>query len=117
MDQTWLETPIRPRSWTWPARRANVALATASVVAMLYAIELVLAMAAPGTARLREKLARLDELRRQGRDPSPGVEPVRFVWSHEPGITPGSVTMSEVFTSVGYDTPVLVMLRATRAPA
>jgi hypothetical protein len=67
-----------------PARRANVALLAASVVVVLYASELGLALAAPGTAKLRDKLARLDELRRQGRDASPGVEPVRFVWPHEP---------------------------------
>ena len=68
-----------------PARRANVALLAVSVVAVLYASELCLALAGPGRAKLRDKLARLDELRRQGRDPSPGVGPVRFVWPHEPG--------------------------------
>jgi hypothetical protein len=68
-----------------PARRANVALLASSVVAVLYASELGLALAGPGTAKLRDKLARLDELRRLGRDASPGVEPVRFVWPHEPG--------------------------------
>jgi hypothetical protein len=71
-----------------PARRANVALATVSVAGVLYAVELALALRTPGTAKLREKLERLEELRRQGREPSPGVEPVRFVWAHEPGSPP-----------------------------
>ena len=31
-------------------------------------------------------------MRRQGREPSPGVEPVRFVWAHAPG-APTSVTI------------------------
>ncbi len=71
--------------WLAPVLRANVAMAALFTVAVLYVAEVGLAWAAPTTARLREKLARLDELRRQGRDPSPGVEPVRFVWAHEPG--------------------------------
>jgi hypothetical protein len=74
------------------ARRASVALAAVSVVAVLYAAELALALAAPGTTKLREKRARIEELRRQGREPSPGVEPVRFVWAHAPG-TPSFVTI------------------------
>jgi hypothetical protein len=74
------------------ARRASVALAVVSSVAVLYVAELGLALAAPGTAKLREKRARLDEMTRQGRQPSPGVEPVRFVWAHAPG-TPTSVTI------------------------
>src|SRR5262245_16641631 len=60
-----------------PERRARVALATVSVVVALYAAELALALAAPGTTKLREKLSRIEELRGQGREPSPGVEPVR----------------------------------------
>jgi hypothetical protein len=71
-----------------PARRANVALLALAVAGALYAGELALALAAPETAKLRDKLARLDELARQGRKPSPGVEPVRFVWAHEPGAPP-----------------------------
>src|SRR5262245_51701419 len=77
------------------ARRVNVALAAGSVVAVLYAAELALALGEPGSAKLREKLSRLDELRRQGRAPSPGVEPVRFVWAHEPG-SPSWVTIDGV---------------------
>src|SRR5262245_46195355 len=63
-----------------PARRGSVALALVSVVAVLYVAELGLALAAPGARKLREKRARIEEMRRQGREPSPGVEPVRFVW-------------------------------------
>ena len=72
-----------------PARRTNVALACVSVAGVLYATELGLELAAPGTAKLREKLARLEALRAQGHEPSPGVEPVRFVWLHEAGARSG----------------------------
>jgi hypothetical protein len=69
-----------------PARRASVALAAVTTVGMLYGGEIALALAGPDPgAKLREKLARLDQMRARGLRPSPGVEPVRFVWAHEPG--------------------------------
>jgi hypothetical protein len=69
-----------------PAARGNVALAAATTVGMFYGGEIALAVSRPDPgAKLRDKLARLEAMRRAGLDPSPGVEPVRFVWAHEPG--------------------------------
>lgn len=68
------------------ARRASVALAALSSLVALYGLELGLTLAAPApSAKVREKLDRLAEMRRDGGNASPGVEPVRFVWAHEPG--------------------------------
>jgi hypothetical protein len=69
-----------------PPRRASAALAAVSTLAVLYACEVALALAGPRPgAKLQEKLARLAEMRGRGANPSPGIEPVRFVWAHEPG--------------------------------
>lgn len=75
-----------------PPRRVNLALAVAAVAATLYAGELLLDSAAPGPARMSEKLARIDGLRAQGRAVSPGVEPVRFTWIRGPEM-PTTVTI------------------------
>jgi hypothetical protein len=62
-----------------PPLRMNLALAAASCVVALYAAELATVLREPGWRRARQKLALIEELRASGRDPYPGVEPVRFL--------------------------------------
>jgi hypothetical protein len=79
-----------------PGRRANVALALASAVAVAYVVEIVVdhpTVAGLWTQRLRAA----EEMGRPGAPAYPSIEPVRLVWAH-PASVPASLTVEGVPT-------------------
>lgn len=79
-----------------PPRRANVALALASAVAVAYAAEL--ALDHPTVAGLwAQRLRAAGEMGRPGAPVYPSTEPVRLVWAH-PASAPQSLTVDGVPT-------------------